>query len=143
MAENPRGHSSTGDTAENPPQQYWSEKINDISVLNENIAAVINLLRPHQARESVKTMLEKRLEAGRQEMEQAEQVKAKVEAFLQEVGKNGNRKVEDDGMDVDEVGVNGHKVNGNGAHINGAKEKEADIEEVRRLWAMLDDIDGD
>lgn len=76
-------------------------------------------------------------------MEQAEQVKAKVEAFLQEVGKNGNRKVEDDGMDVDEVGVNGHKVNGNGAHINGAKEKEADIEEVRRLWAMLDDIDGD
>lgn len=142
MAENPRGYS--GDLTENP-QYYWAEKINDISVLNENIAAVINLLRSHQAREAVKTMLENRLEAGREEMQQAEDIKVKVEAFLQGVEDDGRQKIKKDEMDIDENSMNGHRINGNGnaAHINSAKEKKADIEDARRLWAMLDDIDGD
>ncbi|KAJ9657438.1 Mediator of RNA polymerase II transcription subunit 7 [Neophaeococcomyces mojaviensis] len=136
MAENPRGYS--GQLTEDP-QFYWAEKINDIGVLTENIAAVINLLRPHQARESVKTMLENRLIEGREEMQRAGEVRLKVEEFLQEVENNGKLLSADDtSMSVDTNGVNG-----NGIYAGGDKDKLAEIEKARRLWAILDDLDGD
>lgn len=113
----------------------WEQKMKDIGMILENIMAVINLLRPHQARESVKALLEKRLSDGREEMERCDQMKAKIEEFLS--------KVEEDGR-IEKVEMETHHGLGiNGVQSAAEKKKAEEFEKSRRLWAMLDDLDAD
>lgn len=107
----------------------------DIGMILENIMAVINLLRPHQARESVKAMLEKRLREGREEMEKCDEMKERIEEFL--------RGVEEDGKREKMEGENQNGVGMNGMQSATDKSKAEEVEKARRLWAMLDDLDAD
>lgn len=113
----------------------WEQKMKDIGMILENVMAVINLLRPHQARESVKALLEKRLSDGREEMERCDQMKEKIEEFL--------RKVEEDGKveKMERETANGLGVNVMQSAVD--KKKAEEFEKSRRLWAMLDDLDAD
>lgn len=113
----------------------WEQKMKDIGMILENVMAVINLLRPHQARESVKALLEKRLSDGREEMERCDQMKEKIEEFL--------RKVEEDGKveKMETETANGLGVNG--MQSPAEKRKAEEFEKSKRLWAMLDDLDAD
>lgn len=63
------------------------EKMADIRQLLINIHVVINIYRPHQARESVKEMLEGILVDGQKEINECDKLKNKVEEFLGDVGR--------------------------------------------------------
>ncbi|KIW24496.1 uncharacterized protein PV07_10207 [Cladophialophora immunda] len=63
------------------------EKMEDIRQLLLNIHVVINIYRPHQARESVKEMLEGILEDGQREIDECDKVKQRIDEFLADVGK--------------------------------------------------------
>jgi len=117
--------------ADNPAD--WEEKMHDIGMLLENINAVLNLLRPHQAREGVKTMLLNRLEEAREEMERCDEMKREVEKFL--------RRVEGDGNVENEAPRAGHATDG--VHKKGPPDSEAHTEQARSKWTMLDGLEGD
>jgi len=118
--------------ADNPTD--WPEKMGDIGMLLENINAVLNLLRPHQAREGVKTMLLNRLEAGKEEMVRCDEMKIEVERFL--------TGVEEDGKMRASALING--VSGvNGTNPPAPTESLGSVGIARRRWDMLADLDGD
>lgn len=120
--------------ADNPVD--WEEKWTDVGILLQNIHAVINVLRPHQAREQVKSMLIGRLEAGKEEIDRCDRIKAEIEDFLNRIEKEGTA----------ERGNNETFSNGiNGSHIQGKEdaEKRKKIESARRTWNVLDELDGD
>lgn len=120
-------------------------KVRDIGTLEENIHAVINLMRPHQAREGVKGMLEGRLREGWEEIEGCERVRVKVETFLREV--EGEIKLAEEGSrgrDVNGMnrmnGING--VNGGRGSEVERKERDA-AERARWMWEFVDGLDAD
>jgi mediator of RNA polymerase II transcription subunit 7 len=123
------------------PAEY-SEKIEDIKSLMINIHAVINMYRPHQARENVKQMLEGMIEDGRKEIEECERVKGDINRFLKVVeGWKEKDASQDMGADteMDLVGTNGN---------TGDSQAKRDlrnetIEERRRLWKLMDEIGND
>ncbi|KAK5103085.1 Mediator of RNA polymerase II transcription subunit 7 [Lithohypha guttulata] len=127
------------------PKSYH-EKVKDIEVLMTNVNGVINTLRPHQAREGLKIMLTNRLDAGREEMEKCDKLKAEIEEFLSGVGKfeDEDREGEriEESQDRAKAEVNGvHRVNGVYAQVNGTNSPE--VERLRRAWEDLDDLDDD
>jgi mediator of RNA polymerase II transcription subunit 7 len=65
------------------------EKMADIRQLVLNIHVVINIYRPHQARESVKEMLMGILEDGQREIDECDRLKERVDEFLQDMGTAG------------------------------------------------------
>ena len=67
-------------------------KINDIGMLMENVNSILNLLRPHQAREQLKTSLLNQLDEGQEELDRCNDMKRKVEEFLLRV-ENGSDEV--------------------------------------------------
>lgn len=113
----------------------WEVKMRDIGMILENIMAVINLLRPHQARESVKTMLEKRLRESREEMEKCDAMKGRIDEFLNAVEDEGRR---DKAESTTQIWTAM-----NGLQSVSEKRKAEETERARRLWAMLDDLDAD
>ncbi|KAK5946787.1 Mediator of RNA polymerase II transcription subunit 7 [Knufia obscura] len=123
--------------ADNPAD--WEEKVRDIGMLLENINAVLNLLRPHQAREGVKTMLLNRLEAGREEMERCDKMNTQVEQFLRDVADEEKMDGREERADGVTNGVNGV----NGVHKQEEAGTMADMGQERRNWDMLDGLDGD
>ena len=123
--------------ADNPAD--WDEKMRDIGMLLENINAVLNLLRPHQAREGVKTMLLNRLEAGKEEMERCDQMKYDVELFL--------RKVEEDGKMASnpaaEVELTSSINAINAGHKGVQTGTNTEVDAARKNWDILEQLDGD
>jgi mediator of RNA polymerase II transcription subunit 7 len=65
----------------NDPTQF-QDKMADLRRLFLNVHVVINIYRPHQARESLKEMLEQILEDGEREIRECDEVKERVEEFL-------------------------------------------------------------
>lgn len=123
--------------ADNPTD--WQEKMGDVGMLLENINAVLNLLRPHQAREGVKTMLLNRLEAGKEEMARCDEMKTEVERFLRGVEEDGKM----DSSPPRAVSLT-NAVNGvNGAHPPAPAESLESVGIARRRWDVLADLDGD
>lgn len=65
---------------------YATTKLVDIKRLFLNAHHLINLYRPHQARETLILLMEKQLEEGRRELEECDSVREKVEKTLQNIG---------------------------------------------------------
>jgi mediator of RNA polymerase II transcription subunit 7 len=108
------------------PTQH-EEKMGDIRQLVLNIHVVINMYRPHQARESVKEMLEGILEDGQREIEESDRLKQRVEDYLGGIGKIESH-----------PGSEG-LAQTNTASANGAK-SDAKMDEQRRMWQMIHDM---
>jgi mediator of RNA polymerase II transcription subunit 7 len=111
----------------NDPMQY-EDKMSDINRIMLNIHFVINMYRPHQAREGVKEMLQARLEDGRKEIAQCDAMKEKVEAFLMSVERQ-----QYEGLPA--------AVTANGTR--GQKSSVGEDEENRKLWEMIHSIEDD
>jgi mediator of RNA polymerase II transcription subunit 7 len=100
-------------------------KLEDIKRLFLNAHHLINMYRPHQARETLIMMMEEQLEQGRREMEECDRVRRKVDESL--------REMEGFGRDSE---VGGRGMNGVGGE---AKTKE--VEDTQRLWQMIHELD--
>jgi len=109
------------------PTQY-QEKLDDIRQLFLNIHVVINMYRPHQARESAKDLLESRLEDGQREIEECDNLKLRIQAFLDEVGGAGGEKPRSNGVIA------------NGGFPSTQEPKDDKMEEQRRLWKMVQEM---
>lgn len=109
------------------PTQY-QEKLDDFRQLFLNVHVVINMYRPHQARESAKDLLESRLEDGQREIEECDNLKQRIQTFLDEVGQ-----LRDEIPAIDGPAENG---------IASSNEKVQDdeMEEQRRLWKLVQDM---
>ncbi|KAJ5253601.1 hypothetical protein N7505_009701 [Penicillium chrysogenum] len=71
------------------PEQFES-KVEDLRNLFINAHHLLNLYRPHQARESLIMMMEEQLNHSREEMNQMDKVKAEVEAVLEQLQAEGS-----------------------------------------------------
>lgn len=119
------------------PVEYWEEKLRDIGLLMENFNAILNALRPHQTREQLKTMLERRLDAGRIELENMDAKKAEIEAFLGQIEDEHNAR---DTVKSEVKQVNGvHKHNSDRTH----ETNKLDVEHAKLTWDLLDTLDDD
>jgi mediator of RNA polymerase II transcription subunit 7 len=101
------------------------EKLADIRRLLLNIHVVINIYRPHQARESVKEMLEGILDDGQREIDECDRVKDRIEAFLADVGKVEALQVDD--------GIEQGPSDSEPVH-------DDTMEKQRQLWKMIQDM---
>lgn len=110
------------------PTQY-QDKLDDFRQLFLNVHVVINMYRPHQARESAKDLLESRLEEGQREIDECDNLKLKIQTFLDEVGQLQNKTPAVDGL------------NGNALSSN-QEVKDDKMEEQRRLWKMVQEMKG-
>lgn len=103
-----------------PTKHEW--KMEDIKQLVLNIHIVINIYRPHQARESVKAMLEGILEDGQREIDECDRLKQRVEEFL---GVTGNITMPD--------------IQRNGDFLD-KKSHDRKMNEQRDMWKVIHDI---
>jgi mediator of RNA polymerase II transcription subunit 7 len=103
------------------------EKMADIRQLLLNIHVVINIYRPHQARESVKEMLEEILEDGQKEIDECDRLKERVEGFLAEVGRVETSRDLQDGSRGD-------------ARVESETSHDALMKKQRKLWATIHDL---
>lgn len=110
-----------GILAVNPP--LYEEKIKHLKTLFENALHLINEYRPHQARESLIMMMEKQIQAKRDEIEQVKTMKEKVDTLLAGLGK-----VETDGTSAL-------------SHETPAPASAVELwkREQRAVWAALDE----
>lgn len=63
----------------------------DLRNLFINAHHLLNLYRPHQARESLIMMMEEQLKHSREEIEQMDKVKADIEGVLEQLQAEGHR----------------------------------------------------
>jgi mediator of RNA polymerase II transcription subunit 7 len=109
------------------PTQY-QEKLDDFRQLFLNVHVVINMYRPHQARESAKDLLESRLEDGQREIDECDNLKLKIQTFLDEIAQFQNKTPAVDGL------------NGNETSSSSREIKDDKMEEQQRLWKMVQDM---
>ena len=110
------------------PEQFES-KLEDMRNLFINAHHLLNLYRPHQARESLILMMEKQLQKSREEIQQMDEMKGRVEEFLVKLRSEGHST------------ENSHAVQTNGAGDASGLKGETNIEEFRAMWKALEDID--
>ncbi|KAJ5173487.1 Mediator complex subunit Med7 [Penicillium coprophilum] len=104
------------------PEQFES-KVEDLRNLFINAHHLLNLYRPHQARESLIMMMEEQLNHSREEMKQMDKVKAEVEGLLEQLQAEGSRVA----------------ATGRGEDTDQAKAlKEKADEHSRLIWDLLD-----
>ncbi|KAJ5522738.1 Mediator complex subunit Med7 [Penicillium frequentans] len=72
------------------PEQF-EPKVEDMRNLFINAHHLLNLYRPHQARESLIMMMEEQLERTRQEIKQMDKIKADIEGVLDDIQAEGSR----------------------------------------------------
>ncbi|KLJ10781.1 hypothetical protein EMPG_13859 [Blastomyces silverae] len=114
------------------PERFES-KVQDIRNLFINAHHLLNLYRPHQARESLIMMMEEQLEKTKEEIREMDRVKEKVQGFLEQL--------EAEGTNVGRTGPADSGVFLKRREIT-AEEEEV-IEEARSMWNLLDEIDED
>ena len=101
-------------------------KLADLRNLFINAHHLLNLYRPHQARESLILMMEEQLDRTRQEIEEINRTKERVENLLQQL------RIE--GADAGTAAA---------AHITDSKYGgglgNVTLEEARQVWALIND----
>jgi mediator of RNA polymerase II transcription subunit 7 len=70
------------------PEQFES-KVEDLRNLFINAHHLLNLYRPHQARESLIMMMEEQLKRTREEIKQMDKVKADIESLMEQLEAEG------------------------------------------------------
>ena len=111
------------------PEQS-STKLEDIRNLFINAHHLINLYRPHQARESLILMMEEQLQRAKNEIREMDRVKEKVENFLKELEAEGREVVT-----VDSATETAGKAIESGNDQGEVKTRER---ETRMMWELLD-----
>jgi mediator of RNA polymerase II transcription subunit 7 len=106
------------------PEQF-EPKLEDLRNLFINAHHLLNLYRPHQARESLILMMEEQLDRTREEIREMDRAKDRIEQLLQQV--------RSDGMDA--------LAESQSATAEATKSAEFDktVEEARQLWALLNE----
>ncbi|KAJ5112753.1 Mediator complex subunit Med7 [Penicillium argentinense] len=98
------------------PEQFES-KVNDLRNLFINAHHLLNLYRPHQARESLVMMMEEQLQRSKDEIEQMDKVKAEIESALEQLETQGKEigSAEQSTKDVETAEKNSQQ-SGEGSH---------------------------
>ncbi|PGH15032.1 hypothetical protein AJ79_02714 [Helicocarpus griseus UAMH5409] len=112
--------------------ERFEAKVQDIRNLFINAHHLLNLYRPHQARESLIMMMEEQLERTREEIREMDRVKEKVQGFLEQLEAEGSA-----ARQANE---------GSGTTIKKRETTSGEggvIEEARAMWNLLDEIDDD
>ena len=110
------------------------EKLSDLNRLMVNVHAVINMWRPHQAREAVREMLEGMVLDGEEELRKADVARTQMEAFLEQVQERGLGSVAEvlrDGKEVNGVSEGRESVDGM---------SREDLEEAKSMWDAVREI---
>ena len=116
------------------PTEY-EEKMEDIRRLMVNVHAVVNMYRPHQARENVKEMLEGMLVEGKKEVEECDRKKEEIGRFLGEVkGWQGRGGDEMEGV-IHRIGHDDQT-----DRTSDAEKSDERLKEAERLWRLMDEI---
>ncbi|KAJ5133117.1 hypothetical protein N7526_004482 [Penicillium atrosanguineum] len=104
------------------PEQFES-KVEDMRNLFINAHHLLNLYRPHQARESLIMMMEEQLHRTKDEIEQMDKVKADIESVLDQLEAEGRQVGSVEQLD----------------HASDSKEAaRRTIEDRRLVWDLLD-----
>lgn len=110
------------------PEQF-EPKLEDMRNLFVNAHHLLNLYRPHQARESLILMMEEQLHKTKEEIEEMDQVKTKVETILQQLKNEGN--------DADTASQFSREKGETDKELN----KKA-VEYAQQIWELLDEEIG-
>jgi mediator of RNA polymerase II transcription subunit 7 len=97
--------------------------VEDLRNLFINAHHLLNLYRPHQARESLIMMMEEQLNHSRQEIERMDKVKAEIEGVLEQLQAEGR--------------AAGSGESGDGNDQAKALKQKAD-DHTRLIWELLD-----
>lgn len=102
----------------------------DIRNLFINAHHLLNLYRPHQARESLIAMMEEQLQDAKDEIQEMDKVKERAEAFLRELEAEGREAVAGRSTTeaVAETANNGE---------DQSDEQETSEGEARKMWGLL------
>lgn len=103
------------------PEQFES-KVDDIRNLFINAHHLLNLYRPHQARESLILLMEEQLNRTKDEIQQMDNTKAEIEGFLEQL--------RSEGVDVDAAVGN---------QDDRQPEQGKRAERSRLIWNLLDE----
>ncbi|OAX82422.1 hypothetical protein ACJ72_03233 [Emergomyces africanus] len=114
------------------PERFES-KIQDIRNLFINAHHLLNLYRPHQARESLIMMMEEQLARTKEEIREMDRVKENVRSFLEQLEAEGSNT----------GGKSSGVCDASGKHREIKGEEEDVIKEARSIWNLLDEIDED
>lgn len=101
------------------PEQF-EPKVEDLRNLFINAHHLLNLYRPHQARESLILLMEEQLNRTKEEIQQMDKTKGEIEGFLEQLRAQG--------VDVD------------GAAANGGDKKTVESRaDSQLMWDLLDE----
>lgn len=109
------------------PEQFQA-KVDDLRNLFINAHHLLNLYRPHQARESLIMMMEEQLKRSREEIEQMDKLYAETKGFLD--------RLKAQGIDVDSAAESVGKDTEKSDASNGQAGKDS-----RLIWDILDGSD--
>ncbi|CAI7623589.1 unnamed protein product [Penicillium pancosmium] len=105
------------------PEQFES-KVNDLRNLFINAHHLLNLYRPHQARESLIMMMEEQLQRSKDEIEQMDKVKAEIESALEQMQAQAG--------EIDLASTPAEKA------PSAKKDTQQGLEDARQVWDILD-----
>jgi len=104
------------------PEQFES-KVNDLRNLFINAHHLLNLYRPHQARESLIMMMEEQLQRSKDEIDQMDKVKAEIESALEQMQVQG-RETKSAKAPAEKISV--------------SNKDSQEAEDARQMWDILD-----
>lgn len=109
------------------PEQF-EPKLEDIRNLFINAHHLLNLYRPHQARESLILMMEEQLERTRNEIQDMDKIKERVERLLEQLKTEGYE-VQQPAAEVPSDRTENDKLDSKA------------LQEARELWSLLKETD--
>lgn len=111
------------------PNQF-PEKLQDIRNLFINAHHLLNLYRPHQARESLILMMEEQLDRSREEIAEMDRVKGRTESFLAMLEAEGARASADAAAAEKEA-----------AREGGSAIADGQVRHARAVWELLNAVE--
>ena len=102
-------------------------KVDDLRSLFVNAHHLLNLYRPHQARESLILMMEQQLQRSREEIQQMDKVRLEIERLLDQLQTEGGQ-VDSTKQSPEDTGPSGDST-------------QSKMETSRLVWNLLDQED--